>query len=263
MNKKTFRGGRQKPPSYNPKVSRDVEWFHELDSWTEYWDIYHPETRGRYYFGDGAEEKGLLTLFLPREIYPPTFIAWKQMALRYDSADKFIKEARKSDVSAAVLEVDELVAGLFNKYFGDASDDSVKADYLDAMFRFATDSLPPARERDALISDQDPRKPTAGRHTLDGDLMWFAWSLHLEAAYAIKGVDGEHVRRSLQLAAIATGCAANFAWRGHRRTRSEYKPDLDTAVLLNKRGMHWATDFNSAAKEIHSLYRIREWGQDE
>jgi hypothetical protein len=43
---------------------RYVAWFHELDAWTEYWDVYHPETRGRYYFGDGGEEPGLLTQIL-------------------------------------------------------------------------------------------------------------------------------------------------------------------------------------------------------
>jgi hypothetical protein len=43
---------------------RHVGFFHELDAWTEYWDIYHPETRGRFYFGDGSEP-GLLTRLLP------------------------------------------------------------------------------------------------------------------------------------------------------------------------------------------------------
>ena len=36
---------------------RYMAWFHELDAWTEYWDIYHPETHGRFYFGDGARER--------------------------------------------------------------------------------------------------------------------------------------------------------------------------------------------------------------
>jgi len=39
-------------------------YFKELDAWTEYWDIYHPETGGRYYFGDG-EQPGLLAAFRP------------------------------------------------------------------------------------------------------------------------------------------------------------------------------------------------------
>ena len=72
---------------------------------------------------------------------------------------------------------------------------------------------------------------------------------------------GEHPS-SLQLAGVATGCAANFAWRGHRRTRAEYQPDAATAGVLRERGMRWASDFAAAAAEVHALFRIREWGHD-
>ena len=113
------------------------------------------------------------------------------------------------------------------------------------------------------ISDDDPRKPTAGRHTLEGDIMWFAWALQLEAAHAIVGADEGHARRALQMAGVATGCPANFAWRGHRRTRAEYRPDAETASLLRERGMRWATDFGAAAEEVHALFRIREWGSED
>jgi hypothetical protein len=251
-------------PSRNEQHAeqRYVAWFHELDAWTEYWDIYHPETRGRFYFGNGDAETGLLTRFLPRERRPPAFIAWTRMALSYDDGTVFVGEVRVPEVAAAVLEVDALVARLFSKYFGDAADRQVQADYLEAIFRFAIDSLPAAVERDARISDDDPRKRTAGRHTLDGDLMWFAWALQTEAAYAIVGVDEGHARRALLLAGVATGCAANFAWRGHRRTRAEYRADAATASLLRHRGMQWASDFRTSADEIHALYRIREWGSE-
>src|SRR5262249_32389258 len=137
-----------------------------------------------------------------------------------------------------------------------------RGDYLEAIFRFAADVLPPAQERDARISKSDPRKASAGRHTLDGDLMWFCWGMHIEAAHAIAGSDANHARRALQLAGVASGCATNFAWRGHRRTRSEYRPDAATAALLRERSMRWATDFASAASEVHALFRIREWGHD-
>ena len=241
---------------------RWVAWLHELDAWTEYWDIYHPETRGRYYFGDGQGEEGRLTCFLPRVQRPPAFLAWRRLALSSASQDSFAEEVRAPRVAAAVMEVDGLVGRLFGKYFGDAADPSVQADYLEAMFRCGTNSLPPATERDSRIADDDWRKPTAGRHMIDGDIMWFAWALHLEAAYLIVGTDGEHQRRTLQLAGVATGCPANFAWRGHRRTRSEYAPDPQTASLLRHRGMRWATDFEAGLKEVHALFRIREWGHE-
>jgi hypothetical protein len=239
---------------------RYVGWFHELDAWTEYWDIYHPETRGRFYFGDGNGEQGLLTRFLPRERYPPAFVAWTRMALATGGAGQFADEVRVPAVAAAVMEVDALVASLFAKYFGDATDPCTRTAYLEAMFRCGTDSLPPAAERDAWVPVDDWRKPTAGRHMIDSDLMWFAWALHLEAAHLLAGQDNGHARRTLQLAGIATACPANFVWRGHRRTRPEYRRDQGTASLLHKRGIQWASDFDAAAQEIHTLYRIREWG---
>jgi hypothetical protein len=257
------REGEVNPSRQLSDEQRYVAWFHELDAWTEYWDVYHPETRGRFYFGDGETERGLLTRFLPREQRPPAFAAWTRMALLTGDAAAFAAEVRVPDVASAVIEVDALVARLFEKYFGDAADPRVQADYLEAVFRFATDTLPPATERDARISDDDPRKPTAGRHTLDGDIMWFAWALQLEAAHAITGVDKDHARRALQLAGVATGCPANFAWLGHRRTRDEYQPGSATKSLLRERGMRWASDFEATSREVHALFRIREWGSDE
>jgi hypothetical protein len=239
---------------------RYTEWFHELDAWTEYWDIYHPETRGRFYFGDGKSEEGLLTKFLPRERRPPVFVAWTRMALSVGSPEAFASEVRVHDVASAVMEVDALVSRLFGKYFGDASDPKVQVEYLEGIFRCGTDSLPPATERDRLIAENDWRKPTAGRHMIDGDLMWFAWALHLEAAHLIAARDVDHARRKLQLAGIAVRCPANFAWRGHRRTRLEYHRDTGTAVLLRERGMQWALNFEAAAKEVHALFRFRERG---
>ena len=243
---------------------RYAAWFHELDAWTEYWDLYHPETRGRFYFGDGSTEPGLLTQFLPRDKRPPAFTAWTRMALQYDATpDNFLAEVRASEVSAAVIEVDALIGRLFAKHFGDATEESVRVDYLEAILRFATDTLPPATERDSRIAEADPRKRTAGRHTLEGDLMWFAWALQLEAAQAISDIDDGYPRRALLLAGVASGCPANFAWRGHRRTRPEYQANRETAQTLRARGMLWANDFHGAAREIHALYRIREGGDSD
>src|SRR5262245_6006386 len=101
---------------------RYVGWFHELDAWTEYWDIYHPETHGRYYFGDGQGEGGLLTRFLPRTGYPPAFAAWTRMALESGPRDAFLAEVRGPEVTEAITELDALVARLFARHFGDARD---------------------------------------------------------------------------------------------------------------------------------------------
>jgi hypothetical protein len=257
-------GAASASPDETAALQRYLAWFHELDAWTEYWDIYHPETSGHFYFGNGGTEPGVLTRFLPRDRRPPPFVAWTRMALSPDSATAaaFANEVRVPEVAAAIMEVDQLLSRLFAKHFGDASDPRVQSDYLEAMFRFALNSLPPALERDARISDEDPRKATAGHHTLEGDIMWFAWALHTEAAHAVAGIDKDHSRRALFLAGVAMGCPANFVWRGHRRSRSEYHPDGPTATILRSCGLEWASDFEGAAREIHALFRIREWGQE-
>jgi hypothetical protein len=242
---------------------RYKDYFHELDAWTEYWDIYHPETKGYYYFGNNKEVGGLLTWFLPRERFPPAFQKWTNVALLKEEPDIFLKAIRVPQVCSAIAEVDELVGQIFNRHFGDPTHVDVQKDYLNAMFRFAVNDLLPAPERDALIAPEDPRKSTAGRHTLAGDLMWFAWALQLEAAYLLRGIDQEHPRRTLMLAGVGVGCAANFAWLGHRRTRPEYSKSEATTSLLKEKGMQWAADFHTAREEVHALFRIREWGEDD
>ena len=248
------------PPAPNDADgARYAAWFHELDAWTEYWDIYHPESAGRFYFGDGGAEKGLLTRFLPRDGRPPIFTAWTRMALQTGPVSAFIEAAREPAVAAAIAEVDDLLTRLFARHFGDANNTAGQADYLAATFHFAADTLPPATERYSRIADDDMRKSTAGRHTLDGDIMWFAWALHTEAAELVAD-PAAHARRTLFQAGVAMGCAVNFAWRGHRRTRPEYAKDARTAALLMERGRSWAQDYGSAVAEIHELFRIREWG---
>jgi hypothetical protein len=250
-------------PSAPGADERYQGWFHSLDAWTEYWDIFHPESRGRYYFGDDATEPGLLRQFLPRDDYPLAFMAWNAMTLGYTDREPFVAEVRRPDVAEAVMEVDGLLGRLFDDYFGDAADPVVQSDYLEATFRFAIDTLPPARERDAKVPADDPRKKTAGRHRLEGDLMWFIWALQIEAAHAIAGShDPGYARRRLHLTGVAVGCPADFAWRGHRRTRPEYSPSAETVALLRERSATWLNDLQAAANEIHALYRFREWGHD-
>jgi hypothetical protein len=242
--------------------SRYAAWFQELDAWTQYWDIYHPETAGRYHFGNGTTEPGLLRKFLRREQRPPVFNAWVRMALSLDSREKFVEEARAPEVAAAVLEVDRLVSRLFRKHFGDATDPQVQQDYINAMLCFGCDTLPPATQRAEQFSDGDPRKKAAGRYSMEIDLVWFSCALHLEAVHAVYGVDEDHARRALMLAGIAVGCSADFVWRGHRQSRPEYSRDFQTAYLLRNMGVDWAGDFRAACNEVHALFRIREWGRE-
>jgi hypothetical protein len=186
------------------------------------------------------------------------------VALRSAPRSSFAEAVRVPAVAHAVIEVDKLVSRLFAGHFGDPAAGETRHHYLEAMHRFATDTLPAATRRYALVPEGDHRRRTAARHTLDGDVMWFAWALHLEATQilASPGDSAAGRRRALMMAAVATGCAANFAWRGHRRTRPEYRADDDTARRLRTLGLRWADDFEAARAEVHALYRIREWGHD-
>lgn len=241
-------------------AARHAAYFEELDAWTEYWDVYRPWTRGRYYFGDGDGEAGLLTRFLPRASTPPVFRTWVRWALGTGDEAAFRAAAGEPDVAAAIREVDGLLERVFAAHFGDPRAASVRDDYVAAVHAFATDALPAAPERAARIPDDDPRASTAGRHRMEGDVMWFAWGLTLDAAMGLAGDDAQAARRALQLAAVAVGCPADFAWRGHRRTRADHPPGDATAARLRARGLRWADDPRAASAELRALYRIREWG---
>jgi hypothetical protein len=243
-------------------AARHAAWFHELDAWTQYWDIYHPETRGRYHFGNGTTEPGLLSRFLCKEKRPAVANAWFRMALGYGTREKFIEEARAPEVAAAVLEVDRLAGRLFAKHFGDASDPQVRDDYINALLCYGCGTLPPAIERAARFADDDPRKPGAARYAMEYDLAWFCCAIQLQAVYAIFGADEDHPRRSLMLAGLAVGCSADFTWGGRRQTRPVYGRDFQTAYLLRHLGADWSQDFEAAAREMHALFRIREWGHE-
>lgn len=243
------------PAAASAAAAHHAAWFHELDAWTAYWDVYHPETHGRYYFGDGRAERGLLTRLLPRTSDPPLFVAWTRLARGAGSHADFLAHVRAPDVADAVREMDALVAVIFARHFGAANDPAVQADYLSGMFRFAIDALPPATERAARIPDGDRRKATAGRHALESDRLWFAWALQLESANALVGRDGDHAMRALMMAGVAMGCAASFAWRGHRRTPRVHRRAAATRDTLGAQGLRWASDFAAATAEVHALYR--------
>jgi hypothetical protein len=90
-------------------------------------------------------------------------------------------------------------------------------------------------------------------------MMWFVWALEVEVARAGDRSDNRRDLHALILSGVATGSAANFACRGHRRTRPEYAADDATYRLLIGRGMAWAEDADLAAAEVHELFQIREW----
>lgn len=246
-----------------------ARFFGDLDSWTEYWDIYRPETHGRFYFGD-EDQCGLLAAFLPSPTHPrnPVFDAWRRLSLDFDSnvalelQEHFEHQARHPQVVEAVLAVDELVRDLVGKHFSDATGSFDGLAYLDAMERFGKDTLPPSPERYERVPEHDPRKTSSLHHTIEGDIMWFGWAVHLECASLVapSNADAQALRCSM-MAGVALGCSFDFAFRGRRRTRKQYvAADANAAARIWTRAHECVHDFALAAKEVRELFRIREYG---
>ena len=242
----------------------------ELDAWTEYWDIYHPETKGCYYFGS-TEHAGFLNQFLPSPSggRSPVFDAWKSLALC--SADephvpalqeRFQSLLRQTEVSEAVSAVDELVRRLLRSHFADERGELDPYAYLDAMERFGKDTLPECQERFDRIADDDPRKSTSLHHTIEADVMWFAWALHLECAQLVAPPDAAAgAERNVLMAGIALGCSFDYAVRRGYRTRKEYRSDQPGSwARIWSRSLECASDFAKGVGEVRDLFRIRTFG---
>jgi hypothetical protein len=254
------------------RQSRYADYFFDLDAWSEYWDIYRPETRGRYHFGDGSRD-GYLSAFLPTPRRPraPVFEAWKAHALTsgeptraFEARRRFEREvSARSEVADAVVAVDRLVQGLANQHFRVDGVLEIEA-YLDAIERFACDTLPERPERYQRIPDDDPRKPYSLRHRMAGDIMWFAWAVHLEAVQIVApATPDEEQMRALLMAGVAFGCSMDYAFSGRCRTRREYEAGGYKAWrAIWKKGRELTSDFDRAAAEVRSLFFIRAYGDD-
>ena len=239
---------------------RYAAYFAALDAWTEYWDIYHPESHGYFYFGDGGRP-GLLDQLVPRRTTPPVYDAWKRRALGRDRDDGFSTLGRAPAVARAALEYDQLVGSLFDEHFGCPITDARRVDYIRAIHHFATDTLPDATDRLARVPPGDSRRRTAGRHTIDSDIMWFVWALQLELAH-LNAPEVDAPRRALVMAGVASGCPAHYVKRADRRTRTEYDSSERTTVILRDRATRWSQSMDAATHEVHALYRVREWGHE-
>ena len=186
--------------------ARYCAWFHDLDAWTEYWDISTPVPRPVLLRRRSREARPAQRVHAPPR--PPASVPdLARPGRRSGSPHRFRRCGAGPDVADAVLGVDDLLAELFERHFGDAADPGVREDYLEAVHRFATDTLPAAPQRLARVPDGEPRRRTAGRHTLDGDIMWFCWALHTEAAQLLDPDSrAARYRRPLMLAGVAAGC---------------------------------------------------------
>jgi hypothetical protein len=249
--------------------ARYAAFFFELDSWTEYWDIYRPHTCGQYYFGDGETTPGYLSSFLPspRTRRAPVFSAWKTYALAAGdpvaeprARGCFEAEVREAPaVHEAARAVEWLVNSIVQSHFGEPPD---RLAYFEAIERFARNQLPPTPDRLARVPDDDLRKATALHHTMDGDIMWFAWAVHLECAHLLGSHETkDDLQRALLMAGVILGCSMDYAFSGRCRTRREYQSQDETArKRILERANACAEDFQVASAEARRLFFIRTFG---
>jgi hypothetical protein len=254
-------------------VERYAAFFFELDAWSEYWDLYHPETRGRYYFGDGSDP-GYLNTFLPspRQARSPVFDAWKAQAIATRDpvagpamrAEFEAAVGARQEVAGAVIEVDALVRRLVQQHFGTGNGSLDREVYFDAMERFARNLLPESPCRYARVPEHDYRKPTSRHHTMEGDIMWFAWATQLDVAQLVAPASGAALAlRTLLMAGVALGCSMDYAFSGRCRTRREYQlADASAWLRIWQTASECATDFEAAAREVRELFLIRAFGDN-
>jgi hypothetical protein len=243
--------------------ARSAAYWFELDAWTEYWDLYHPETRGLYHFGDDGRPGHLSALLPPPgEMRAPVFDAWRAAALACHEPEPAAEAQRafaalvSGEAEQAARALDELVRRILHAHFGRAVD--VEA-YFDAVEGFATDTLPPIPERTALLAPDDARVPSSGRHMLAGDIMWFAWALQLECAQLVLGADGE-ADRALLMAGVVLGCALDYAHTGRCRTRRAYRGDGGRRRVWEQ-AHACVGDFSRGAAEVRELFYIRAYDE--
>jgi hypothetical protein len=252
-------------------VERYAAFFFELDAWSEYWDLYQPETRGRYYFGD-CSDPGYLSTFLPspRQTRSPVFDAWKAQAIatRDPVAGPATRVAFEAAVGArpaiaeAVIEVDALVCRLVRQHFDTGNGSLDREVYFDAIERFARNLLPESPGRYARVPEHDYRKATSRHHTMEGDIMWFAWATQLDIAQLVAPASGAELElRTLLMAGVALGCSMDYAFSGRCRVRREYQPaDAVAWSRIWQAASECASDFDAAAREVRELFLIRAFG---
>ena len=224
--------------------------FRDLDSFTEYWDVYRLDTNGR--FMNAVTE----------HIFPKVLAPWRDYALATGPEKALRREAllavlRQQPVSEAVVLIDQLQAELIGTHFGEPTAPGGNG-VLEAQLAFGKDTLPLDPDRDSRLGTSDPRKPFAKFHRMDGAVMWFNWAAHVESAALLEAETGPRMAaRTLLMAGICGGSAMDFTFRdGRLPTRSEYKRDEATERLIRAKTETLSTNWTAAVAELHDLWRI-------
>jgi hypothetical protein len=224
--------------------------FRDLDSFTEYWDVYRPETNGK--FMDPVVQ----------HIFPKVLVPWRNYALatgpdKATQRETLLAVLHQPPVSEAVMLIDDLQAQLITTHFGQQPVPHLDS-VVEAQLAFGKDTLPLDPDRDSRIQAGDPRKPFAKFHRMDSPIMWFNWAAHVESAALLQGETGQKMAaRTLLMAGVCGGSSMDFTFRDNRLpTRPEYKRDEATERLIRAKTQQLSTDWRAAVAELHDLWRI-------
>jgi hypothetical protein len=239
------------PPPSDP--AKATAFFTDLDSYTEYWDVYRPELKGKY-----MKEVGVL--------FGGSLKKWFALALGEHSPEaaallqQLTESIAEPAAVSALSSIDDLLFGLLRKHFpGAGADDIDFAEYVSAVEWFARDLLPPDDDRLGRVPQDDDRYAFAGRHRMDGASMWFSWAGVVDCVAILQGDAGLKPHRAAQIAASAFGSAMDFTFRGQSgfrgKTRLEYRADEATAIVLRDQVQAWRHG-KVARSEARDLYRI-------
>ena len=228
------------------------EFFIDLDSYTEYWDVYRPDLNGKY-------------MDYVMVVFPKVVPAWQSLCMVMGTAGatqaetNLLTELNKNGVKEAVESLDGLLKELLVKHFPAVEEGSItQTGYLASLDYFARDLFPDDNDRLSRIDSSDGRFKYAKRHTMDGAGMWFAWAAVADCAALYPDLGGLTEHRALEIAGCAAGSALDYTFRGPGRgkTRPQYLKDQPTLDAIHQQALQWAQDGPLARTQVRELYKL-------
>lgn len=230
------------------RASPAKAFFRELAEWTDGWATHHPETRGRFAWGDGVGEVGALTVLLrPAADGRSPHQRWTDWAMAHREPwgeathAQLVRRLVAPEVRAAVLSLDLLLCHLYRRHFGALPASEALPAFLDAVYRYAGGEL--------------------GDRPTGEDPVWFRWGFVIESAELLAPGDGRAGLRRAWMAGLVVGAATEAVRTRRYRTRGAYAAAPDLAATLHRRGRALAQDLAEGSAELRDLQLIRIGGE--
>jgi len=231
--------------------------FRDLDSYTEYHDVYGRPTEENYmqYVGRYFGRDRNLALNLWKEYAE---LSLEDAEYKDELWEEILKEINSPIIKNSILKVEELMVKLLEEHFNFDSQLDTEA-ILDAFTFFGKDELPEDLERYqrivALNDPEDFRLPYARYHRMDGAVMWFNWMGHIECAHSIDSGSNAHVRQAF-MSGVCLGSSMDFVFRQREKTKTKYYDVERGEKRMQRQAERNLNDFTKGIKESHELYQV-------